>query len=65
MLSPNPGGGAKIIQFRPRGRTEHGQPNPESKAAAHLESLGVAYAECGSGWYHEAAMQDAGNPGKR
>ena len=46
---------AKIYQFPIRNRaTEAGQ-----RKAVELATSHVAYAECGSSWYHDAAIQEA------
>jgi hypothetical protein len=57
-------GSAKIYQFPTRPRAALGGSRPgEIPAAANLTPRVVATA-CGSAWYHEAALQDAGLPGK-
>ena len=53
-------GSAKIYQFPAGGRAAlGGRRQEEAKAASDLGSLRVSEAACGSGWYHEAAIQDA------
>jgi hypothetical protein len=53
-------GSAKIYQFPTRPRPTVGGSRPgEIPAAANLTPR-VAAAACGSAWYHEAALQDAG-----
>jgi hypothetical protein len=57
-------GPAKIYQFpaRPRpalgGHREDGRPGENPEAA--IPAPRVAAAACGSAWYHEEALQDAG-----
>ena len=61
-------GPAKIYQFpiRPRpalgGYREDGRPGETSAAA--VAASGVAVAACGSAWYHEEALRDAGPSSK-
>ena len=53
-------GSAKIYQFPARPRPALGGARPgENPAAASLTPRVVA-AACGSAWYHEEAIQDAG-----
>jgi hypothetical protein len=53
-------GTAKIYQFPTRTRPALGSPRPgENPAAANLTPR-VAAAACGSAWYHEQALEDAG-----
>ncbi len=53
-------GPAKIYQFPTRSRPALGGSRPgENPAAANLPSQLVA-AACGSAWYHEEAIRDAG-----
>jgi hypothetical protein len=50
---------ATIYQFPVGGRQAAGGRRAEAKAAAPAEAPRVAKAICGSGWYHEAAIQEA------
>jgi hypothetical protein len=51
-------GSAKIYQFPTRGRAISGN-RREDTSAADLISLQVTKSVCGSGWYHEEAVQEA------
>jgi len=58
-------GSAKIYQFPARARAApEGQKASENRAAPNLNARRVAAAACGSAWYHEAAIQEAEQPGK-
>jgi len=57
-------GSAKIYQFPTRPRTAPGGARQGEIAAAANLTPRVAAATCGSAWYHEAALQDAGLPSK-
>jgi hypothetical protein len=53
-------GSAKIYQFPAGGRSALGGRRYEDiKAAADLVSTPVSEAASGSGWYHEAAIQES------
>jgi hypothetical protein len=53
-------GSAKIYQFPAGGRAAlGGRRQEEATAASDLSSLRVSEAACGSGWYHEAAIQES------
>jgi hypothetical protein len=53
-------GSARIYQFPAGGRAALGEPRQEeAKVAADAASLRVSEAACGSGWYHEAAIQES------
>ncbi len=53
-------GSAKIYQFPAGGRAALGGRRPEdTKAAVDQGSLRVSEAASGSGWYHEAAIQES------
>jgi Protein of unknown function (DUF2735) len=56
-------GSAKIYQFPARPRTALGGSRPGENPVAASLTPRVA-AACGSAWYHEAALQDAGLPSK-
>jgi uncharacterized protein DUF2735 len=49
---------AQIFQFPARGRFASAT-NREEKSVAGLTSPRIAKVAMGSGWYHEAAIQDA------
>jgi len=58
-------GSAKIYQFPARARAApEGQTASDDRAAPNLNARRVAAAACGSAWYHEAAIQEAEQPGK-
>jgi len=53
-------GSAKIYQFPAGGRSAlGGRRYEETKTAADLASTQVSEAASGSGWYHEAAIQES------
>jgi hypothetical protein len=53
-------GSARIYQFPAGGRAALGERRQEeSKVAADAASLRVSEAACGSGWYHEAAIEES------
>jgi len=54
---------AKIIRFPVERRGSGTGAQPVGRRA--VERLPVAIVECGSGWYHDAAIQDAGQGGRR
>jgi hypothetical protein len=49
-------GSAKIYQFPVRGRPAIGARYEEAKTAVEFKSPRVSEAACGSGWYHQAAI---------
>ncbi|ACL59373.1 DUF2735 domain-containing protein [Methylobacterium nodulans] len=49
---------AKIYQFPVRGRTDQGGRRPET-TSTERSAYRFADAAFGSGWYHDAAIQDA------
>jgi hypothetical protein len=53
-------GPAKIYQFPTRSRPAISGFRPGENPAAANPMAHVAAAACGSAWYHEAAIQDAG-----
>jgi Protein of unknown function (DUF2735) len=55
-------GSAKIYQFPAGGRAGKHRLD-EIKTAADLASSQVSKAPCGSGWYHEAAIEES-KPGR-
>lgn len=58
-------GPARIYQFPAGGRAAlGGQRYEETKAAADAVALHVSEAACGSGWYHEAAIQESSKPAR-
>ena len=58
MTTSTHGGSAQIYEFPPRGRFALGGRN-ESQAA---ESQPLVKVAAGSGWYHEAAIQETERP---
>lgn len=56
---------AKIYQFPVRVHATAGGRRDEGKPVANLTSPRVAKAVFGSGWYHDAAIQDAEQPNER
>jgi hypothetical protein len=57
-------GSAKIYQFPVRVRPTIGARHEETKTAVGINAPGISEAACGSGWYHEAAIQEAKRPGE-
>ena len=51
--------GAKIYEFPRKLRTTAGEQRRESQSEADFRPRPIAAVEFGSGWYHEAAVQDA------
>ena len=51
--------GAKIYEFPRKVRTAAGGPRRQNQSDADLRSRPNPDVEFGSGWYHEAAVQDA------
>jgi hypothetical protein len=58
MTTSTSGGSAQIYQFPPRGRFARN----ESQAGSSLESQPQVKVAAGSGWYHDAAIQEAERP---
>ena len=56
---------ARIYQFPVRDRATKVNHRESQKKVAELAAARVADAEFGSGWYHEAAIQDAERARKR
>jgi hypothetical protein len=57
-------GSAKIYQFPVGGRSSIGSRQDVTKTDLQIEAPGISYAACGSGWYHEAAIEDAKRTGE-
>jgi hypothetical protein len=57
-------GSAKIYQFPVRARPTIGAQRQEFETPVEINSPGISEVECGSGWYHEAAIQDAKRTGE-
>jgi hypothetical protein len=57
-------GSAKIYQFPVRARPTIGARQKESATAVEINAPGVSEVECGGGWYHEEAIQDAKRTGE-
>jgi hypothetical protein len=58
-------GSAKIYQFPARTRTTPGGDREEVKDAADLRSPRISGMAVGSGWYHDAAIQESRRPRER
>jgi Protein of unknown function (DUF2735) len=56
--STDPTGSAKIYAFPPRGRFALASPRDAMESASVKSAHGVKIAS-GSGWYHDAAIDDA------
>jgi hypothetical protein len=52
-------GSAKIYQFPVGGRPKIGVRHDEAKTDIDMNPPRTSDVACGSGWYHEAAIQDA------
>lgn len=57
-------GSAKIYQFPVRVRPPIGARNDETTSAAAINAPRVSEAACGSGWYHEAAIEESKQGGE-
>jgi hypothetical protein len=57
-------GSAKIYQFPVRARPTIGARRQEFETPVEINAPGISEVECGSGWYHEAAIQDAKRTGE-
>ena len=55
---------ATIISFPPRGRFAAAEPREESRLAADFRSPRAVGDVFGSGWYHDAAIQDSKRTGE-
>ncbi len=55
-------GSAKIYQFPVRVRPTIGGRHEEAQSTAEINAPPVCESACGSGWYHEAAIQDSRRP---
>jgi hypothetical protein len=58
MTTSIPRGSAQIYEFPPRGRFAL-TARDESQPSANLESQPLVKVAAGSGWYHEAAIEEA------
>ena len=58
-MTTNLSGPAKIYAFPPRGRFAAADQTEQSKATAGLQLPRGVMLVSGSGWYHEAAIQEA------
>ena len=58
-MTTNLSGPAKIYAFPPRGRFAAGNQGEQSKATANVQLPPNLKIASGSGWYHEAAIQEA------
>ncbi len=61
MTTSTAGGSAQIYQFPPRGRFALNA-RDESQARTNLETQPLVKVAAGSGWYHDAAIQEAERP---
>jgi hypothetical protein len=52
-------GSAKIYQFPVRVRPTIASRHEETKSVVDINAPCVSEVACGSGWYHEAAIEDA------
>ncbi len=50
---------AKVIQFPKGGRAGLSDRSYGAHAPQHLTSVPIAYVDCGSGSYHDAAIREA------
>jgi hypothetical protein len=50
---------AKIYAFPPKGRAAENELREKAKNVADVASLRMAEIACDSGWYHEAAIEEA------
>jgi uncharacterized protein DUF2735 len=57
-------GSAKIYQFPVRARPSIGARHEQSETAVEINAPGICEVACGSGWYHEAAIEDAKRTGE-
>jgi hypothetical protein len=55
---------AKIYQFPRKTELASDSRRRADRTAAELDARGVLGVECGSGWYHEAAIEEATRPRK-
>ena len=55
MTTSTSGGSAQIYQFPPRGRFAL---NADSQSRTGVESQPLVKVAAGSGWYHDAAIQE-------
>ena len=61
MTTSTSGGSAQIYQFPPRGRFALNA-RGESQTRTNLESQPLVKVAATSGWYHDAAIQEAERP---
>ena len=57
MTTNTSGGSAQIYQFPARGRFALNASN-DAQSRISLEAQALPKVVCGSGWYHDAAIQD-------
>ena len=61
MTTSFPRGSAQIYEFPPRGRfAPNGRDDPQLRA--NVEPQPLVKVASGSGWYHDAAIQEAERP---
>jgi hypothetical protein len=61
MTTSIPRGSAQIYEFPPRGRFALNR-RDESQLRADPQPQPLVKVACGSGWYHDAAIQEADKP---
>lgn len=65
MTEGSPRQSAKIYQFPPGGRATSGVHNSGAKSVTELWPMRLPRAAIGSGWYHDAAIEEAEQTRKR
>lgn len=65
MVESSRTGSAKIYQFPAQGRATVGGQRQDVRAGADVASLRLPKPVVSSGWYHEAAVQEADRAVKR
>jgi hypothetical protein len=65
MTTNSQTGSARIYEFPVRGRFAASGARDDAKSAADMAAARIPKVAFGSGWYHEAAVQEAEQAGKR
>jgi hypothetical protein len=60
-----PGWSAEIYEFPKRGRSDIGGQHEDNNAANEFASPHLPEVSFGTGWYHDAAIQESRRPFKR